>query len=180
MALARYGWDNDSFAADASYLETVAARAALAKGPILECGSGVSTIVLAAMKLSHRVISLEHNPAWLSMLRLRIEQLGLSSPGLTFAPLKSYGEFDWYELPSSLPTRFSLVICDGPPGTVRGGRYGLAPLLGDRLEPGATIVLDDAEREQERQILSLWEKQFLWRPHIEHSAAGALAIIQNC
>ena len=38
-----------------------------------------------------------------------------------------------------------------PPGSTRGGRYGLLTVLGERLAPGCTILLDDAGRPDERE-----------------------------
>jgi hypothetical protein len=44
-------------------------------------------------------------------------------------------------------------VCDGPKGTTRGGRYGLAPVMKDRLAPGCIVLLDDTSREAERAII---------------------------
>lgn len=55
-----------------------------------------------------------------------------------------------------LPARFSLVLCDGPPGNTPGGRYGLLPVLGHRLSPSVVILLDDAGRPDERAIADRW------------------------
>lgn len=58
-----------------------------------------------------------------------------------------------------MPDRFTLVICDGPPGSIRGGRYGLVPIMKERLKPGCVILLDDAAREQEQTIAGKWEAE---------------------
>jgi len=49
-----------------------------------------------------------------------------------------------------------MVICDGPPGATKGGRYGLVPVMKDRLRTGSFILLDDAAREQEQEIARRW------------------------
>jgi len=73
--------------------------------------------------------------------------------------LRDYGDFDWYDVdPLELPT-FSLVICDGPQGSTRGGRLGLLPVLRERLAPGCSILLDDAARPSEREVLRRWKLQ---------------------
>ena len=47
------------------------------------------------------------------------------------------GSFVWYDVPKDVwPAEFRLVVCDGPPGDMKGGRYGLLPLVGARLPPG--------------------------------------------
>ena len=53
--------------------------------------------------------------------------------------------------------QFALVVCDGPPADTVGGRYGLVPIMRDRLAPGCAILLDDAEREHERAIARRWQ-----------------------
>lgn len=69
----------------------------------------------------------------------------------------SYGGFDWYDVESvQLPDTIGLVVCDGPPGTSRGGRYGLVPILKDRLAPGCIILIDDTDRAGERDIVDRW------------------------
>ena len=43
----RTAWGNPSYTASVSYLEAVASRTIGADGPILECGSGLSTLLIA-------------------------------------------------------------------------------------------------------------------------------------
>ena len=56
--------------------------------------------------------------------------------------------------------RISLVICDGPPSSTRGGRFGLVPVLRENLAPGFRILLDDARRPGEREVLRRWASEF--------------------
>src|SRR5262249_48331314 len=72
--------------------------------------------------------------------------------------LRDYGEFSWYD-PSfeNMPDRFSLVICDGPPGTTKGGRYGLGAVMKHTFSPGCVILLDDTGRQQEFETARRWE-----------------------
>ena len=59
----RTGWGNKSMSADISYLEAVFRWASGARGPILECGSGLTTVLLG-MVAPHHVTTLEHMPEW--------------------------------------------------------------------------------------------------------------------
>jgi hypothetical protein len=52
-----------------------------------------------------------------------------------------------------------MVICDGPPGGTKGGRYGLIPIMSERLATGCTILLDDVVRESERAIANRWQAE---------------------
>lgn len=159
---AEYGWGNEYWAADEDYLARLIQEAELARGTIVECGSGLSTILLAAIarQTGAAVHSLEHNPEWRQRVVAALATFGLTDSVVHHAPLRSYGEFDWYSVPDSLPDDVSLVVCDGPPSDTRGGRYGVLPLLSRNLIPECTILLDDANRPAEQAILLRWESEF--------------------
>ena len=52
-----------------------------------------------------------------------------------------------------MPRWSDFVFCDGLVGTTRGNRYGLFPVMRDRLGPGTIVILDDAQRAGEVEIL---------------------------
>ena len=155
-----YGWGNAGFSSEPEYLDAVAAGAAATSGAILECGSGLTTLVLATIAADEgrAVWSLEADPNWCRTIQSALRRLGLSAD-LRLAPLRDYGDFDWYDVEALELPGFSLVVCDGPAGRTRGGRFGLVPILGDRLEVGCTILLDDAERPGEREVLRRWDAE---------------------
>jgi hypothetical protein len=167
-------WDNPHYAVEPGTLREIAMRAVKCSGHILECGSGISTIVLGLV--GHSVWSLEHNHEWYQRVKLVVRRLRL--PVQVFhTPLKSYGGFEWYDVARLQFPMFQLVICDGPPGaTTNGGRYGLLPLLSRNLEPNAAIMLDDANRQQELDILSRWEREFGIRFSLHQSHLKKYAI----
>jgi len=77
------------------------------------------------------------------------------------APLRSWDRFDWYDPPMDcIPRGFGLVICDGPPGATRGGRFGLFPVMQDCLATDAVILLDDADRAGEREVAERWQAEW--------------------
>lgn len=155
-----YGWGNAGFSSEPEYLDAVAAEAAATRGAILECGSGLTTLVLTTIAAGEgrAVWSLEADPDWCRTIQLALGRLGLSAE-LRLAPLRNYGDFDWYDVESLELPLFSLVVCDGPAGRTRGGRFGLVPVLRDRLDVGCTILLDDAERPGEREVLRRWDAE---------------------
>lgn len=119
----------------------------------VECGSGLTTRVLSRILPKHRLVTLEHSAEWFQHLHPSV------NGSLTYAPLVDCGEYDWYRLPA-LPGRVGLVVCDGPPGSTRGGRYGALPELWEYLADDYTVLLDDATREGEKAIIDRWEQQF--------------------
>jgi hypothetical protein len=103
------------------------------------------------------VVSLEHVPEWQERVNEVLKRFNLPNE-VSFAPLKSYGDFEWYQLPEKLPGGFGLVVCDGPPSAGRGGRSGLMPVCKDRLTPDVVILLDDGRAE--RGTLDKWKNEF--------------------
>jgi Methyltransferase domain len=168
-------WGNAGFVADPSYLGAVVQHAQAAPGAILECGSGLTTLLLASIA-PERTSSLEHLEIWRRHVRTRLWWAG-GGASILRAPLRSYGSFEWYGIPSDLPRQFSLVVCDGPPAGTLGGRYGLLPVMGDRLCEGAIILLHDAERDGERAVLDRWAKEAGWRYSIHGDAKRAYAVV---
>jgi predicted O-methyltransferase YrrM len=155
------GWGN-SWSAQHEFLEASLRETRATDGNILECGSGLSTVLIGAVAQARglRVWSLEHEPKWADRVRQTLRKYRIHSVTVCMAPVRSYGDFDWYAQTSlqSLPGKISLVICDGPPGATRGGRYGLVPVMLDKLRADCTILLDDGARDEERSIAARWSR----------------------
>lgn len=157
-----YGWGNDGFAPSERYLAVCIKHALTCSGPILECGSGLTTVLLGVIAQSrgNRLWALEHMPVWGKKVNKYLKRYRINSVSLHTHSLKDYGEFSWYDPPlDSMPDEFALVICDGPPGDTRGGRYGLAPIMREKLRAGCIMLLDDARRAQEKRIAARWEAE---------------------
>ena len=153
------GWGNEGFAAQTDYLEEVCRRALQTCGPILECGSGLTSVILGLLagRRGVKTWSLEHVPEWGARVMNVLERFEIPNVQVCEAPLRSFGEFEWYDAPlDALPAEFQLVICDGPPGATVGGRYGLLPVMDARLPAGSVILLDDAARPGEIEVLQRW------------------------
>lgn len=172
-------WSNEGFAADLDYLEEVARRAASVEGPVLECGSGLTTLLagLLAGRRGFETWSLEHHPEWHARVGAALEGHHVPRTRLALAPLKSYGDFSWYDPPlAEMPDAFCLVICDGPPWTTPGGRYGLLPVMGERLPAGSLILLDDANRPEEQEALRRWSDEYGVGVEMRETSEGAYAL----
>ena len=157
------GWGEDGYRAVGGYLEEVAQWAAEARGPVLEIGSGLTTLILGTLvrRRGLPVWTLEHHPEYFRNTEAKLKRYDLTNVHLTLAPLRDYGDFCWYDPPLDLlPRDFGLVIADGPPGDVKGGRFGLLPVLHSHFAPEVVILLDDAERVQEAAVLRKWASEF--------------------
>jgi len=157
-----YGWGNEGWSAESEYLRHMVKLVdSLGRQEVLECGSGLSTLLLAAAAARHggRVTSLEHVSDWAERVRNELKRYGLSRTAVPLvAPLRTYGPYTWYDA-TSVVGPFAAVVCDGPPSTTPGGRYGLLPVMGPRLAPGCRILLDDAARLEEQEILRRWRRE---------------------
>jgi hypothetical protein len=177
------GWGNKGYAANLEYLEEVAKSAVRTQGPILECGSGATTILLGILcaRCQIEVWSLEHSPEWQKRVTDVLAHNGISGVHVCSSPLVEYGEFVWYDPPlAQMPKEFSLVVCDGPPGMTKGGRYGLVPVMGKRLPPGSTILLDDAGRPGEVELIKQWKSEVPFETDVIESQGGGFAVMRRC
>lgn len=163
------GWGN-SWSAQHEYLSACLEHVRDSDGPVLECGSGLSTVLAGAVAQSRgiRIFSLEHDPKWAARTQKYLDKYRIYSVTMAVAPIRSFGDFDWYSLPSlqTIPGKIALVICDGPPGGTRGGRYGLVPVMLDKLRPDCTILLDDGARDDERAIAARWGQMLATNPEL--------------
>ncbi len=148
---------------------------------IVECGSGVSTVVLARLLRARgrgALIAVEHDAGWASRVRELLAGEGLEDVArVVHAPLS--GDPRWYDRAAvqELPVGIDLLVVDGPPAHLPGDALRRAPaleLLDPRLAPGATVVLDDIDRPGERDVLAGWESATPWRFAIEDGAGIAI------
>lgn len=152
-------WGNLGYAAGLSYLRQVGGHAAASSGVILECGSGATTLLVGALtrQANRRFIVLEHDRTWYEFLRRNLDYLEYSHVTLLHAPLIDYQGYHWYQIPRDLMMeKISLVICDGPPGSNPGGRYGLLPTMMEHLADECVILMDDTHRRAEQHIIAAW------------------------
>lgn len=135
---------------------------------VLECGSGVSTIVVATFLQKQgkgHVVSLEHDLRYVEASTKLISEHRLEGYAtILYAPLVSYQcdgrECLWYDVSGLCSSdRFDFIVVDGPPShTGEMARYPLFCVMADRIAQGATIILDDARRSDERKVLEYWSK----------------------
>jgi predicted O-methyltransferase YrrM len=183
LRLLSAGWGNDGFAPTLDYLEEVARSAATTEGPILECGSGLTTLLLGLLagRRGVAIHSLEHSANWQQRIAKVLSENAIRNVEVMNAPLRDYGAFAWYDVRlEQLPEQFRLIVCDGPPGNTKGGRYGLLPLVGERLPQGGVIVLDDADRPGELEMVRRWKKEMDLAMQVFEKPAGNFARLVRC
>lgn len=137
---------------------------------VVECGSGTSTLWMAlAMrgKGSGKVVALEHLQEYADSTRAMLEAHGVSEwVDVRVSPLNptetSRGEFQWYNTADlGLDREIDILLVDGPPTTTgKHARYPALTVFSTMLDSGALIVMDDADRADEREVKGLWMDDF--------------------
>ena len=172
VARLREAWGNTGYSADLGYLEGVVIRALNSSGPFLECGAGLSTVVLGALTRQNgsSVWSLEQDEEGAHLLRSKLAALGLGHIQVVHAPLAVTDGAAWYTFDSpSIPRAFATVFCDGPavrkslwPADVYGAwRSPLVAQLRKRMMTFGDIVLDDAEDPRCGALIETWRREGL-------------------
>lgn len=145
---------------------------------ILECGSGVSTLLLARLLREREggvITSLEHDPHWATLIQDHLQREHLAQIAhVIYAPLQ--GDPPWYRLDET-PDEIDLLIVDGPPAFDPSHGTRRAPALlrfDDKLVGGAAVILDDIDRSGEQQVLATWETSTNWRFELNLPARVAI------
>ncbi len=137
----------------------------------VELGSGLSTVLAAycAEQLDRgRIISVDHEARFCEATRQQLVRHGLEHRvRLVHAPLVPTGlpghTSAWYDVgPIQQAIQeehlsLDLLLVDGPPG--KGAplaRYPALPLLRQLLAPRAVILVDDARRPDEQEMVRRW------------------------
>jgi hypothetical protein len=137
---------------------------------VVECGSGFSTIALAMLQqqgILEGSLSLEHDLDWWAYCLGHLNDRDLLSySDVRLRPLiqqQVHGRsLTWYGLHGIAPFAADLVLVDGPPSHGRvGARYPAIACLAEFLRPGTWVVLDDAQRQAEQQVIKRWVEEGL-------------------
>ena len=142
-------YDDNEWGALEDVLVLCAVMGRMADGPIIETGSGLTTIILAAAS-GQPVYCLEHDPIWAMKLERMAYQAGLTNIGLCQCPIKD----GWYDLTDfpDLPDRFALGLNDGPPRAL-GDRIGFYERFGNITD---VIIADDADDRRYGDAIEEW------------------------
>src|SRR5262245_2632147 len=109
-----YGWANEGWSAFPEFLSACVHHALATNGAILECGSGLTTILLGliAKRRGRTVWTLENNQEWGERVNGVLKKNRIDCVRFCIRPLKNFGEYCWYDPPLEEMPEFSLVICD--------------------------------------------------------------------
>ncbi len=146
-------WGNNwALAPEALFAAVQMARAAA--GTIIDCGSGLSTLCLAAARPDVPVVAFESSAVWGAKVESLAKQAGLNNVFVLVREVMAYDGFDWYATTpqdGNMFTEAGLVICDGPPR--KTGRMGLFNLFGEVVN--CPVLVDDVAHGEYRRELEV-------------------------
>ena len=143
-------YDDNKFGVDANTLMIAVKAAEQADGPIIEAGSGLTTILMAAAT-EQTVFCLEHHPGYAQRLRIMAAQAGVGNIGLCACPIVDR----WYDIEGkTLPERFALGVNDGPPRSI-SDRAKFLDVFGGRVD---SMIIDDTDDPAYRSNIESWAK----------------------
>lgn len=129
---------DNKFGAPALVLAAAVMLARKSPGHIIEAGSGLSTVLMAAAVPHYYVYCLENDPVHAELVRRLAKEAGVKNIGICDAPLVD----GWYDLAGfDLPPRFALGFVDGPVRIV-GDRMRFFDRFADKCE---AIIADDTD-----------------------------------
>lgn len=140
---------------------------------IVELGSGSSTVLIAQVLRALRIedllhVSVDHEARYLEQSRTWATLAGVADRVcFLHAPLGPVEgqSTEWYTgVTAALGNRsIDLVLVDGPPAYQPGfgnARLPALPVLYTHLAPHCTIILDDANRPGEKEIIKQWLSKY--------------------
>ena len=146
-------WDNGAWAAGPDMLMVIAGLARKG-GPIIEFGTGLSTIVARAANPTAEIVAYDHSGHWALKVDKAIREAGYPEVHIKVTDLVGFPPF--YEINEE--RRFMLAICDGPPHREDEDRSLTYPNLTSVLAPGGRIVVDDLHFPDARENFESWAK----------------------
>lgn len=156
-------WGDPLSQSGESYVRSVIAHAAQARGPIVQCGSSVLTLVLGAVchadaEKAKQLWSLEHDTHWANTMRSWLTQYQLGAAHVIASRAHLFDGYVWFAVDTTrLPDQVSLLFCDGARATPNGMVGALNRLQG-RLADEFTVLGRRVIRPEDLKQVHLWAK----------------------
>lgn len=158
---------------------------------ILECGSGLSTLLVGnLLKQSGRghLYSAEEDEHWYRLMTNLVEDHDLNEyVTLVHGPLEPYVvgddvEVQWYSRSTlrrrlSSVDRIDVLIVDGPKSIDELTRFPALPFFASRIDERTLVLLDDVDRPQEQAVMRHWSELYDLKAKIDRGSRRHQAYI---
>lgn len=156
---------------------------------IIEMGSGVSTL-LSAYCLSAigggKLVSLESDEGYAATTTEIIKNHGLDDfVEVIYAPLTNMTlkeeTWRWYDISQiDITNSIDMLTVDGPRADIQtNSRYPALAVFNKKLSNNAVIILDDAARQDEQNIVKMWKEENPELRYEYHSCEKGAAILRR-
>lgn len=125
---------NNPFAAGPDVMALMVGLARQCRAPIIETGSGLTSVLMAAANPSIEVHSLEHDAHYAEQTRALARTQRVSNLTVHCAPLVD----GWYDLNGLERGKFGVGLCDGPPR-----KYGTRMRFFDHIASRCKVIVAD-------------------------------------
>lgn len=169
-------WGNEGYSAPPGFVVRCVEEAmAREEGTcVVECGSGLTSVVLGSALKGDRFLALEEDAAWARPAKAYLDGQVRVSP-----LVRHEGGYDWYPVPDLAGRKVGLVVCDGPRAGNAGGRYGAMPALWPHLAGRFTVLLDDVNRDAEREVMERWCREYGLEARVVPDGARHYAVLKG-
>ena len=153
-------WGDPLSPGDESYVRSCIAEIGATQGAVLQCGAGLSTLVLGAAcagdKRERQVWCLEHDRHWASTIRSWLTEYRVANTHVIHSRAQMFDGFSWYSVDTGrLAKSYSLVLCEGVRASPRGA-FGALRKLEGRLAPAFVLMAREAGSQAELKLLKTW------------------------
>lgn len=154
-------WGDPLGPRDESYLRSCLAEVTATDGAILQCGAGLSTLVLGA--LCHRseiktrqLWCLENDRHWANTMRSWLTEYRVTNTHVIHSRAQMFDNHAWYAVDTArLAKHYSLVLCEGARASPKGA-LGALCRLGDRLGRDFVLLARDVSHPADLKELKRW------------------------
>lgn len=165
-------WNNS--AVEEKYAKYLVSKIAVCRPTtIVELGSGISSLLMIKaierLGYDYNFISVDSDEFFLNETKNLLISEGVYDEkkiSLVYAPLKNIEingtTYKWYDVSnlSFTQDKFDLLFIDGPQGSLnKNSRYPAINTFKKYLKNGSLVLLHDAKRQDEIEIVELWKKE---------------------
>lgn len=154
------GLGDNSLKADDPFVTTTLEAAANATGPVLQCGAGPMTVLLAMtmQRRSQYLWCLEHSSSTAATVRSQLARYDIRAGQVVCAPAEAFGDHIWYVLDvKHLPRGIGLVVCDGS-NVLPNGMRGVVRRLERHLDQRCVVLVRNTNRPKDLDFAAKWAK----------------------
>ncbi len=177
-------WGDPLSQAEESYVSSCLAHAQSTSGHILQCGTGLLTLLLGIV-CARNAASDQHlwclvdDRHWAGVMRSWLTQYQVANAHVVLSRPRIFENCVWYALdPAKVPDNFSLALCDGGRASVNGA-VGLLERMGLRLRSDCVILARHVTLAKDQALLQRWADRRGVHCTLVEKSTGFLKIVRG-